>query len=248
MTSISLVIPAHNEAENIRDVVTRSRNVLGQLTSEYEIVLVDDGSTDGTSDIAATALGADAGHLKVIRHERQSGYGITVCDGLRASTKELLAFIDGDGQFDPGDLATLVAWIDDADLVTGRRVQRADPFHRSVVSGIFNLLVRILYGIHFRDVDCGLKVMRRQVFDASCPIIAQSALFNTEIYFKARRNLFRIKQVGVPHHPRVAGTRSGGRLIPILRAVRDLVRLRLALRAWDPGELPAAAVPPTSAR
>jgi glycosyltransferase involved in cell wall biosynthesis len=234
MTSVSLVIPAHNEAENIGGMVTRSRDALADLTTDYEIVLVDDGSSDGTSDVAATALGSDVDHLKVITHAQKSGYGVTVCDGLRAGTKEVLAFIDGDGQFDPKDIAKLMALIGQFDLVTGRRAKRADPWHRSVVSGTFNVLIRILYGVRIRDIDCGLKVMRREVFDSSLPIIARSAVFNTEMYFKARRNGFRIKQIDVPHYPRIAGTRSGGRLIPILRAVRDVVRLRLALRAWKP--------------
>jgi len=198
-------------------------------------VLVDDGSDDRTVAVARDSLGAAAARLTVITHPRQRGYAATVCDGLRAARGSVLAFMDGDGQFAAADLAPLVARLEGADLVAGYRQHRADPWHRSVVSLTMNVLVRALYGVRQRDVDCGLKVMRRELFEAASPIVATSALFNTEIYFKAKRLGFRVVQVPVPHHPRVAGRRSGARLRPILRALRDLVRLRWRLaRAWRP--------------
>jgi len=207
--------------------------VLGGLARDWEIVLVDDGSADGTVEVARGALGDDGSRLTVIRHEEQRGYAATVCDGLRASRGSTLAFMDGDGQFAATDLAPLVSRLDGADLVGGYRRHRADPWHRSVVSFTLNVLVRILYGVRQRDVDCGLKVMKREVFEAASPILARSALFNTEIYFKAQRLGFRVAQLPVPHYPRVAGRRSGARLRPILRAVRDLMRLRWQLaRSW----------------
>lgn len=201
----------------------------------YEIVLVDDGSSDGTAEVAAAALGGDARHLRVVRHEEKRGYAATVCDGLRASEGNVLAFVDGDGQFDPEDIGRLLAELPDADMVTGYRAHRADPWHRSVVSGVMNLLVRLLYGVRWRDVDCGLKVFKREVYTAALPLLATSALFNTELYFKAQRLGLRIRQLPVTHRPRLTGRRSGARLVPILRAVRDVVRLRVRLaRRWSP--------------
>ena len=128
-----------------------------------------------------------------------------------------------------------------ADLAAGWRRRRADPRYRLVIAGVFNLLVRLLYGVRVRDIDCGLKLMDRTVLDAAAPLLARSALLNTELYFKAKRSGLRVRQVPVPHYPRVAGVRSGARLIPILRAIRDLVWLRLCLsRQW---RAPSLAVP-----
>ena len=246
--AVSLTIPAHNEAANIASVVTGARDVLAQRSSRYEIVLVDDGSTDGTAQLARAALGDDAPHLTVVRHERKRGYAATVCDGLRASGGRLLAFMDGDRQFDPADLGALLDRTGEADLVAGYRARRADPWYRSVISGVLNLLVRLLYGVRRRDVDCGLKVFSHELFTAVSPLLATSALFNTELYFKAQRLGFRVEQVPVRHLPRVAGRRSGARLIPILRALRDLVVLRVRLaRDWSPS-VPAPPAPEPHAR
>ncbi len=232
---VSLVIPAHNEAENLPRVLRAARTVLAALGDDYEIVLVDDGSTDATVAVARAEMGDEVARLRVVTHSRKSGYGITVADGLRAALGQWVAFMDGDGQFDPMDLRLLAELAPSSDLIAGWRRRRADPWHRSVVSNTFNLLVRLLYGISYRDVDCGFKLMRRQVLVASAPLLARSALLNTELYFKTKRSGMRVAQVGLTHHPRLAGVRSGGRLLPILRAVRELVRLRIRLaRRWSP--------------
>ena len=197
------------------------------------MVLVDDGSTDGTAEVAQAAM-SPRGSLRVIRHPAKSGYGVSVAEGLTAATGDVVGFVDGDGQFDLRELAKLAARLDTADLVAGIRTRRADPWFRHVISGVFNVLVRALYGIRRRDVDCGMKVMRRSVLTAAAPLQARSALLNTELFFKTARSGLTTVQVEVSHHPRVAGVRSGARLRPILRAIKELVVLRARLaRTWD---------------
>jgi glycosyltransferase involved in cell wall biosynthesis len=241
--SLTLVIPVHNEAANMPRVVGNSVLTLAQLASAWEIVLVDDGSTDETVAAARRAMGDQASRLRVIAHAHKLGYGVTVADGLRAAKSDYVAFMDGDGQFDPADIKALAALMATADLAAGWRRRRADPRYRLVIAGVFNFLVRLLYGVRARDIDCGLKLMHRTVLDAAAPLLARSALLNTELYFKAQRSGLRVSQVPVPHYPRLAGVRSGARLIPILRALRDLVGLRLRLmRHWRAPSL-AAPVP-----
>ncbi len=205
------------------------------------MVLVDDASSDATTEVARQALGEDARRLIVVRHDTKRGYAATVTDGLRAAHGRLLAFMDGDRQFDARDLGRLIDRMPEYDMVAGVRSKRADPWYRSVVSWVMNVLVRTLYGLRRRDVDCGLKVFRREVFESASPLLARSALFNTEMFFKADRLGYRVLQVPVEHLPRVAGRRSGARLVPILRALRDVVllRLRLALR-WHAASAPSA--------
>src|SRR5207247_5192754 len=116
-----------------------------------------------------------------------------------------VAFMDGDGQFDPADLNTLAGLMGTADLAAGWRQRRADPGYRLVIAGVFNRLVRILYGVRVRDLDCGLKLMRRQVLEGAGPLLARSALLHTELYFKTQRSGLRIAEVPVPHSPAAAG-------------------------------------------
>ena len=232
---VSLTIPAHNEAENIGRVLEDVMQVLAAGGRTYEIVIVDDASDDDTVGAARRAMGDRARNLTVVTHRRQRGYAITVCDGLRASRGRVLAFMDGDGQFDPHDLDRVIAGLDSADMVAGIRTRRADPWYRSFVSGVYNVIVRTTFGIRERDFDCGLKAFTRALWNAVTPVRARSAVFNPEIFFKAHRLGFRVVQVPVEHLPRVAGRRSGGRLIPIARAMRDVLRLRLWLAMhWRP--------------
>jgi glycosyltransferase involved in cell wall biosynthesis len=242
--SLTLVIPVHDEAANMPRVIGATLPILAELATDWELILVDDGSTDDTVEVARRAIGdAAASRLRIIRHEVKRGYGNTVADGLRAATGDYVAFMDGDGQFDPADLRRLAALMGGADLAAGWRERRADPGYRLLIAGVFNLLVRWLYGVRVRDLDCGLKLMRRRVLDVSEPLRARSALLNTELYFKSQRSGLRVQQIPVAHYARVAGVRSGARLVPILRAIRDLVWLRLTLaRHWRPPATARAAV------
>lgn len=226
LDSLTLVMPAHNESESLARLLPHAAAVLPGMARRIEIVIVDDGSTDGTGDVARR-LCADHGlDLRVIRHEQKSGYGISVADGLRDARMEFTAFTDADGQFDVADLALLIPpLLDGADLVAGWRLERQDAAIRSVVSGVFNIALRLLYGLRVRDVDCALKLMRTD-FLRSIDLEARSALLNAELYCKARRDGRRIVQVPVPHHPRELGVRSGARPRAVLRAIRELIRYR----------------------
>ncbi len=226
LSSLTLVMPAHNEAESLRRLLPHAAEVLPGIARRVEVVLVDDGSSDGGGELAER-LGGELGlEVRVIRHPRKSGYGISVADGLRAARMEYTAFTDADGQFDVADLALLVPdLLGGAALVAGWRRRRQDAAVRSVVSGVFNVALRLLYGLRVRDVDCALKLMRTD-FLRSIDLELHSALVNAELFCKARRDGWRIAQVPVPHHPRELGRRSGARPRAVLRAIRELVRYR----------------------
>ncbi|HZQ49681.1 MAG TPA: glycosyltransferase family 2 protein [Candidatus Dormibacteraeota bacterium] len=225
LSSLSLIMPAHNESENLRWLLPHVNEVLPRLFEKFDVIIVDDGSTDGTGDVAraiAKELGMD---LKVIRHEHKSGYGAAVGDGLRAADMDYTAFTDSDGQLDVADLDKLVPLLDSADMVGGWRMTREDPAFRSVISGTFNRLVLLTLDIKVRDVNCALKIIKTPLLKRM-KLNSRSALINAEMYWKTQRLGGRYVQVGVPHHPRTMGVRSGGRLIPILRASKELMQIR----------------------
>jgi glycosyltransferase involved in cell wall biosynthesis len=243
LSSLTLVLPVHNEAENLAWLLPHASEVLPGLAARFDLVIVDDGSTDGSGELAV-GLARELGMgLRVLRHAQKSGYGITVGDGLRAARGDYVAFTDADGQFEIADLARLVPLLDRADLAGGWREKRRDARARELVSWVFNTLVAVLYRLPYRDVDCALKLMRREVLD-SVTLEARSALINAELYYKARHAGWRIAQAAVPHHPRVAGRRSGARPRAIARAIKELVVFRFTVRR----SLPPRHVAPTSHR
>lgn len=219
-------MPAHNESENLRWLLPHVSDVLPRIARRFNVVIVDDGSTDGTASVAKSLAGDRGMELKIVRHQRKSGYGAAVGDGLRAADLEYTAFTDADGQLDVADLALLIPLLSDADLVGGWRLTREDPAFRSVISGVFNRLVLMTLRIQVKDVNCALKIIRTDMlrrFD----LHSKSALINAELYWKVQEHGGRYVQVGIPHHPRRMGRRSGGRLIPILRAMKELAEIRV---------------------
>ncbi len=235
LPELSLVLPVHNEAENLRWLLPHLATVLPTLAERFEVVVVDDGSSDGSGALA-TQLASGLGLvLLLLRHDRKSGYGATVGDGLRASRLGYVAFTDADGQFEVADFALLLPLLAGADLVGGWREERRDAAMRSVVSWVFNTLVLVLYRLPYRDLDCAMKVMRREVLE-SIDLRARSALLNTELYYKARHAGWRIAQHPVPHHPRRAGRRSGARPRAIARAIKELIVFRWTMRRSLPSK------------
>lgn len=231
LTGLTLVMPAHNESENLRWLLPRVREALPGIAERYNVVIADDGSTDGTARIVADLAGELGLSVRVVRHERKSGYGAAVGDGLALADLDYAAFTDADGQFDPADLSRLVPLLKDHDLVGGWRQQRQDPAFRSVISGVFNRLVLLVFRLRVRDVNCALKIIRTDMLKRFLPLQARSALINAELYWRVATHGGSYAQVPVPHHPRRLGRRSGGRLVPILRASKELVVLRLRLQS-----------------
>ena len=240
--SLSLVLPAHNEDANIRLVIERALSVLPIHSDEIEVIVVDDGSRDGTARIVA-GLAAGDGRVRLVHHPRNRGYGAALTSGFAASTGDYVMFMDADRQFDIADLRLLAPFVGAFDIVAGFRMERSDPLHRRVFAEIFNVTVRVLFGVHLRDIDCAFKVFRGDLL-RSLELAAPGALINTEIQAKARRQGATLQQVGVHHYPRVAGSATGGSLRVILRAMRETVVLWWRMHRYRPPvEAPVAKGP-----
>ncbi|MGI9253195.1 MAG: glycosyltransferase family 2 protein [Thermomicrobiales bacterium] len=232
--SLTLVLPAHNEESNIEPVVLRALEVLPHITDEFEVLVVDDGSRDETAGIVRR-LAANDPRVRLISHPVNQGYGAALSTGFSASTGEFVMFMDSDRQFDIADLRLLSPFVGRYDIVAGFRMERNDPLHRRVFAEIFNVVVRILFGVHLRDIDCAFKVFRGDQV-RGMELTSPGALINTEMQAKLRRQGATLMQVGVRHYPRVAGEASGGNPKVILRAMGETLALWWRMRSYRPPE------------
>lgn len=225
--SLSIFFPCFNEEGNVGKTARRALAVAREITPDYEVIVVDDGSRDNTAQIAA-ALAREDPHLRLVRHETNRGYGAALRTGLASATKELVFYTDGDGQFDLGELPGLIPLIRHADMVCGYRLNRRDPFIRRLNARLWGTLVNLLFDLRIRDVDCAFKLFRRSIFDR-LELTSEGALIDTEIMVKASRAGFTYVQIGVGHFPRTSGRPTGARLGVIARAFRELFSLKAGL-------------------
>ncbi len=215
---LSAVFPALNEKENIPALFAEAERALSRFCARWEVVLVDDGSTDGTADLAEELAARGDGRFRVIRHPRNLGYAAAIRDGFAAARLPLVFYSDADLQFDLHDLRRLLPHLADHEIVSGRRRHRADAWPRRAASRVFNTLAGILLGIRVRDIDSAFKVFRRSFLE-EIEIESDHFLFDTEVLYKARLSGRRVKEVPVRHRPR-----RGGRSTVKLRDVRDTLR------------------------
>src|SRR5919199_2632535 len=226
--SISAVLPAYNEAAIIERTVRHVASVLGGLTSDFEVIVTNDGSRDQTGAVLADLQArAPELNLRVVTHHVNRGYGAALASGFDAARKDLIFLTDGDKQFDVRELRDFIPSVDaNTDLVIGWRRNRADPPLRKLNALGWKLLVNLLFGYTARDVDCAFKLFRRRVWQ-SMTVHARGATFSAEFLIKARRLGYRVKELPVRHFPRTAGSPTGARPDVIVRAFVELFRLWL---------------------
>ena len=227
MSSLSIVLPAYNEEENVEAAVEQVSAVTQKLGIDYEIILVNDGSADRTGDIGRE-LEERVPNFQLVEHHPNRGYGGSLKAGFAAATKDLVAFVPADQQFDFGEITVLLERIDEADIVSGYRADRQDNFIRKLNALGWNTLVGLLFGRLCRDIDCGFKLFRREILD-HVHIESNGAMIDTEFLAGAKARGYRITDVPVTHLPRVAGEATGANVAVVAKAFRDLVRFRLRL-------------------
>jgi glycosyltransferase involved in cell wall biosynthesis len=202
---------------------------LPQVAESYEVIVVNDGSTDKTGAIA-DRLANENPHVKAVHHEKNRGYGGAVISGIRAATQPYVMLADGDGQFDPKEVASLAAYVPEYDVVVGRRISRADHLMRRINGHAWTMLVRVVLGIAIADIDCGFKLFKREFLNGM-ELRARGAMISTELMARVIGRGAKIKEVGVHHLPRLAGEQSGANFKVIARAFKELFTLYGELRA-----------------
>jgi glycosyltransferase involved in cell wall biosynthesis len=229
---LSFFFPAHNEEANLEAFIAEALETLPTLADVFEIIAVDDGSTDRTASLADVLAAAHPDLVRVVHHPVNQGYGAALRSGFGAARYEMIAFTDGDRQFriaDIGRLTARLAAADKPDVVVGFRIRRADPPLRIVYARAYRLANRMFFGLQVTDVDCACKLFRREALEGLA-VESGGAFFSAELLIKLRAAGRTVVEVGVPHYPRTAGSPTGAKPQVIARAVRDFWRLRL--RMW----------------
>jgi len=224
LSGISVFFPCYNEEGNLERVVAEALDFLPGISDDFEIIIVNDGSRDRTGQIAEQ-LAAEEPAVRVVHHETNRGYGAALRSGLAAATKEMVFYTDGDGQFDIREMPRLLPLITEYDIVTGYRVNRRDGVFRKFNAFCWGKLVQNLLRFRCRDVDCAFKLYRRAIFD-HMQLRSTGALIDAEILARANRAGYTTAEVPVSHRPRTAGRQSGAKLSVILRAFKELLKLR----------------------
>ena len=222
--SISACAPAFNEAGNVERVVRDFDKTLRAAAVDYEIIIVDDGSRDGTAEILAR-LAAELASLRVVSHAVNEGYGKSLRDAFDAATKDYVFYTDGDGQFDLAEMLTFMPLLDGDAAVVGYRVGRAEGALRRFTSRAYNLLVRVLFGLKIRDVECSFKFLPRHQLQA-LELNSDKFFIDTELMVKLKRAGVPTIERGVRHLPREQGrsTVSPAHVFTTLAEIVGLLR------------------------
>jgi glycosyltransferase involved in cell wall biosynthesis len=230
--AVSFVLPAYNEESNIAEAVLSTVSVGRRYCSAFEVIVVDDGSADDTADVVE-GFTLHYPEVRLVRHGMNRGYGEALHTGFRAARLDFIFFTDADNQFDMDELPLLLALADNAEVVAGYRKIRADPPMRLLNAWAWNRMVRLLFYVPVRDIDCAFKLFRRSAL-LNLEIDSRGAMINTEIMVKLARSGCRIVEVGVSHRARTEGTPQGAKLRVIVRAFREVLHMYPWLTTMGP--------------
>jgi glycosyltransferase involved in cell wall biosynthesis len=221
---LSVFFPCYNEEANVETTTLAALEVCRSISDDFEVIIVDDGSSDRTGEIA-DGLADRFDEVRAVHNQPNLGYGGALQRGFRESRKDWVFYTDGDGQFDFSELPKLVRLLDGYDIVAGYRLNRQDSVIRKINAWGWTRLVNLVFWMRVRDVDCAFKIYPRKLFD-EIEMRSTGALIDAEILARAKNLGYRIGQVGVNHFARTAGEQSGANLKVIARAFVELYRLR----------------------
>jgi glycosyltransferase involved in cell wall biosynthesis len=228
LKGLSIFFPAYNDSGTIASLVITALVTARGLTSDYEVIVVNDGSADGTAAIL-DELARTYPEVRVVHHETNRGYGGALRTGFATATRELVFYTDGDAQYDPAEMEILWRRFDaGVDLVNGYKITRSDPIHRIIIGRIYHHTVKLLFGLTVRDVDCDFRMMRRSIFE-KVQLEKNSGVICLEMMKKITDAGFRIAEVPVHHYHRAYGKSQFFNFGRLYRTAIDVYRLWFAL-------------------
>lgn len=227
-TGLSVFFPAYNDGGTIASLVITAVQTARQLTSDFEVIVVNDGSADATPRILSELAGLYP-QVRVVTHDRNRGYGGALRSGFASASKELVFYTDGDAQYDPAEMTVLwERFGDDVDLVNGYKISRSDPLHRVIIGRIYHYTVKLLFGLRVRDVDCDFRMLRRSIFDR-VQLENNSGVICLEMMKKIQDAGFRIAERPVHHYHRAYGRSQFFNFRRVLKTGVDVMKLWMAL-------------------
>ncbi len=231
LSGISAMFPCYNDAATITGLIDDVYTALFPLTNELEVIVVNDGSSDGSREVLDSLTTARP-WLRVIHHDKNRGYGGALISGFEAALNEWIFYTDGDAQYDAREAALLVQFAtDEIDIVQGYKISRGDPVHRKVIGRVYHHLVKLLFGLPGRDTDCDFRLFRRKLI-ISHPLSSTSGVICVEMMRSFRDQKARFVEAPVHHYARPSGKSQFFRLPAIIRSARQLLDLwwRLVVR------------------
>ena len=236
VTGVTAFFPCYNDEHTIATMVRDVRGALAGVVDDVEIVVVDDGSSDGSVEVL-TRLQHEVPELRVVRHPANRGYGGALLSGFAAATRPWVFYTDGDGQYDATEIVRCIdAVTPDVDVVQGFKIGRGDPWYRKVIGRVYHHVVKLLFRLHVRDTDCDFRLIRREVLDRA-ELTSTSGVICVEMMRRFEQAGARFVEVGVSHHTRPHGRSQFFRIPAIARSARQLLSLwwRLMVRRRPPG-------------
>jgi glycosyltransferase involved in cell wall biosynthesis len=225
MAGLSVFFPAYNDGGTIASLVITSIKVAATLTDDFEVIVINDCSEDDTAKILDELARIYPGRVRIVHHETNRGYGGALRTGFATATKDFVFYTDGDGQYDPAEVTLL--WekmAADVDWVNGWKISRSDPLHRIIIGRIYHHIVKVLFGLKVRDVDCDFRLMRRRIFDV-VRLEKNSGVICLEMMKKFQDAGFRVAEHPVHHYHRAHGKSQFFNFPRIYQTVIDVMKL-----------------------
>lgn len=223
-TSLSVIFPAFNEEKNIENTITNSLNYLNTKFKDFEIIIVDDGSTDSTA-VVVKKYGDKYNNILLVKHDVNRGYGQALKTGFDSASKQFIFFMDSDGQFDISEIDNFIDHVKDSNILLGYRHNRADPIMRTINALLYHAYLRIVFGLKVRDVDCAFKIFPTESYLKIKPIESKGAFFSAEFLIKLKKAGYKFIELPVTHYPRKHGSQSGANIKVILRMFVESYRM-----------------------
>lgn len=226
---LTVVLPTYNEEENIKKTIISTVAYLDKTFNKYEVIVVNDGSTDNTKSIVEE-LKSSISNIVLINHHTNMGYGDALRSGFDSACHDYILLMDSDGQFDIIDLDKFLPFVPENEVLIGYRENRADSLIRSVNAWLYHQYIILLFNLKVKDIDCAFKLFSQEAYDKIKPIKSGGALFSAEFLIKLKRNGYDLKEIPVSHFPRLFGEQSGANIKVILRMFKECWKLRNELK------------------